>query len=133
MNANEDKDENSDSCSELDSHANMVVLGQHCYIISSSDRHAEVNAFPREVGRMKGVPTVDAAIVYDCSYSMKTYLLIVRNAFYVQSMTNNLIPPFITREAGLEVREITKIHVKELNVEDHSIYFSCHTMFRSRT
>ena len=37
---------------------------------------------------------------------------------------NNLIPPFITIEAGLEVREISKIHVKEPTVEDHSIYFS---------
>ena len=36
MNANDDKDEKSDSRSELDSHANMVVLGQHCYIIYSS-------------------------------------------------------------------------------------------------
>ena len=89
----------------------MVVLGQHCYIISSSDRHAEVNAFSRKLGRMKSVPIVDAAIVYDCSYSMKTYLLIMRNSLYVQSMTNNLIPPFIMREVGLEVIEIPKIHV----------------------
>ena len=68
MNANEDKDENFDSRSELDSHANMVFLGQHCHIISSSSRHAEVNAFSREVGKMKSVPIVDAAIVYDCQY-----------------------------------------------------------------
>ena len=112
MNSNEDKDENSDSSSELDSHANMVFLGQHCYIISSSSRHAEVNAFSREVGRMKSVLIVDVAIVYDFPYSMKTYLLIVRNALYVQSMKNNLIPLFIMREAGLEVIEIPKIHVK---------------------
>ena len=46
LNANDDKDENSDSCSELESHSNIVVLGQHCYIISSSGRHAEVNDFP---------------------------------------------------------------------------------------
>ena len=83
MNANEEKDLNSDSRSELDSHENMFVLGKHCYIISYSDRHAEVNAFAREVGRMKSVLIVDAAIVYDFPYSMKTYLLIVRNVLYV--------------------------------------------------
>ena len=55
--------------------------------------------------------------------SALTALLIVRNALYVQSMMNNLIPPFIIREAGLEVREIPNIHVKEPTVEDHSIYF----------
>ena len=66
MNTNDKKYENSDSCSELDSHAYMVFLGQHCYIISSSGRHAEVNTFSREVGRMKSVPIVDASVVYDC-------------------------------------------------------------------
>ena len=89
----------------------MVVLGQHCYIIYSSGRHADVNAFAREVGKIKSVPIVDADVVYNCPYSMKTYPLIVRNALYVQSMVNNLIPPFIMREVGLEVREIPKIHV----------------------
>ena len=63
MNANEDEDENYDSCSELESHANVVVLGQHRYIISSSGRHAEVNTFAREVVRMKSVPIVDKDIV----------------------------------------------------------------------
>ena len=77
------KMKNSDSCSELESHANMIVLGKHCYIISSSGRHAEVNAFAIKVGRIKIVPIFDATIVYDCPYSMKTYLLIVRNLLYV--------------------------------------------------
>ena len=80
MTANEDKDEKSGSRSELESHANMVVLREHCYIISSSGRYTEVNTFDREVGRMKSFPIVDSAIVYDCPYSMKTYLLIVRNS-----------------------------------------------------
>ena len=35
----------------------------------------------------------------------------------------NLIPLFIMREAGLEIREIPKIHVKEPTVEDNSIFF----------
>ena len=102
----------------------MVVLGQHFYLISSSSRHAEVNDFAREVVRNKSVPIFDAAIVYNCRYSMKMYLLIVINALYVQSMTNNLILQFIMIKAGLEVRQIPKIHIKEPNVEDHSIYFS---------
>ena len=56
-------------------------------------------------------------------YPIKTYPLIVTNALYVQSMTHNIISLFIMREAGLEVQEIPKIHVKEPTVEEHSIYF----------
>ena len=74
--------------------------------------------FSREVDRMKSVLLVDAAIVYDFPYSTKTYLLIVRNSFYVQSMTHNLIPPFTMRESGLDVTDKPKINVKEPTLED---------------
>jgi hypothetical protein len=66
---------------------------------------------------------VDAAISYDCPYTMKSYILIAKNALHVPSMNNNLIPPFILREAGIEISEIPKIHSKDPCVEDHSIYF----------
>ena len=56
-------------------------------------------------------------------YSMKTYLLSIRNALYVPSMTHNLIPPFIMREAGLVVNDVPRIHMKqeELTNETHCI------------
>ena len=38
-------------------------------------------------------------------------------------MEHNIIPPFILREAGLDVHDIPKIQVKEPSIEDHSIYF----------
>ena len=43
---------------------------------------------------------------------MKIYLLSIRNVRYVPSMTNNLIPPFIMREAGLIVNDVPRIHTK---------------------
>ena len=59
----------------------------------------------------------------DCSISGKSYVLLIQNALYVPSMSNNLIAPFIMREAGIDVSDIAKIHVKEPNVENHSIHF----------
>ena len=38
---------------------------------------------------------VDAAIQYDSPYDGKSYILIVRGAIHVLSMTNNLVPPFV--------------------------------------
>ena len=81
--------------SDFDSHANMIVVGKECYIISRSGRHAEVNAFSQEVGRMDHVPIIDAAVAYDCPFTNVTYILIARNVLYVPSMTHNFIPPFI--------------------------------------
>ena len=37
-------------------------------------------------------------------------------------MEHNLIPPFIMREAGLEVNKCPKIHCDDPTVEDYSIY-----------
>ena len=44
-------------------------------------------------------------------------------------MDNNLIPPFIMQEAGIQVKEIPKIHVENPSVEDQAIVFK-ETRFR---
>ena len=38
------------------------------------------------LGSMKGVSVVDAVVAYDCSYSHKTYLLLVGNALSMPTM-----------------------------------------------
>lgn len=110
------------SQTELDSHANMPVVGRHCYIINDTGKTADVNAFAPDIKALK-IPIVDAAIQYDCPYDGTVYILIVRNALYVKSMSNNLIPPFVMREAGIEVNDTPKIQKNDPGVEDHSIYF----------
>ena len=111
-----------DSRTELDSHANMVVFGRNSIVIAESGRYAEVNPFTPDLDSLKRVPIVDAAIAYDCPYSLKTYILVARNVLHVPTMEHNLVPPFIMREAGLEVNEIPKIHDRDPTVETHSIY-----------
>ena len=112
-----------DSRSELDSHANMVVVGKHAFILQTSTRMAEVNPFSTECGTLEKVPIVDAIVAYDCPYSMKTYLLVVLNALYIPSMEHNLVVPFIMREAGIVVNDVPKIQVKNPTEKDHSIWF----------
>ena len=84
---------------ELDSHANMVVIGA---IIQNTGKYADVNGFSPDVDTMPRVPNVDAVLGYDCPISGKTTLLVATNALFVESMDHNLILPFIMREAGLE-------------------------------
>ena len=56
-------------------------------------------------------------------------MLVIRNALYVPEMKNNLIPPFIIREAGMQVLDTPKIHTKDPMVDAHSLYFE-ETNFR---
>eukprot|EP00957_Ditylum_brightwellii_P024940 1885715-Ditylum_brightwellii.AAC.1 len=69
------------------------------------------------------IKIVDAAIQYDCPYNGLSHILVVRNVLHVPSMQNNLIPPFIIREIGIEVNGVPKIQVNDPNERDHSIYF----------
>ena len=53
----------------------------------------------------------------------RSYILVLRNALHVPSMKNNLIPPFVMREAGIKVNDTPKIQTSNPTEEDHSIYF----------
>ena len=89
---------------ELNSHANMPVVGRHAYIISDTGRIADVNAFAPAYDYMQ-VPIMDAAVQYDCPYDGISYILMIQNALHVLSMMkNNLLPPFVLREAGSRVK-----------------------------
>ena len=53
---------------------------------------------------------------------MKTYLLITRNAIYIPSMENNLIPSFLMSEAGILLNDVASIHCGEYVSQNiHSI------------
>jgi hypothetical protein len=112
-----------DPRTELDSHANMVVLGKHSYIFESTGRTCDVMPFTNDLGVAKNIPIVDGALAYDCPYTRDTFILIVRNALYIPSNENNLIPPFIMRQGGVIVNDVPKIHCNDPSIDDHCITF----------
>ena len=52
----------SSGTTELDSHANMVVIGAQGTIIQKTRRYADVKALSSDVGTMSREPIVDAAV-----------------------------------------------------------------------
>ena len=111
------------SRTDLDSHANMAVVGKNVAITNDTGRRAEVSPFTPDYESLSKVPIVDAAIKHDYPCSGETYLLIVRNALSVPAMDHNLIPPLIMREVGVDVKCAPKIQCKNPEEEDHSVYF----------
>ena len=77
----------------------------------------------KDCSKLESVPIVDAAVAYDCPYTMQTFILTMHNALYFPSMAHNLVPPFIMREAGLVVNDVPRINTSEedLNNETHCI------------
>ena len=100
---------NVESHTELDSHANMPVVGKHAYIIAETGKKVDVSPIMPDYKPLT-VPLVDATVKYDNPYNGKSYILVLRKTLYVPSMDNNLIPPFMLREMGVTVNDIPKIH-----------------------
>ena len=122
------KKENIESRTELDSHANMVVVGKHTHVLKYTVRTAQVSPFNSAYNAIENVPIVDAAIAHDCKMTGKTYLLICHNALLIKSMDNNLITPFIMREANVVVNEVPKIQGTDPDLTHHSIFFASHSL-----
>ena len=59
-----DEGDNEDTRTELDSHANMVVLGAHAFIFESTNRTYNVQPFDPSLGTASNIPIVDGAVVY---------------------------------------------------------------------
>ncbi len=106
---------------DLDSHANMCCLGKQCTVVRRTGKCVNVNAFTKDVGKLKAVPLVDAVIVYE-DRAGRVYLLVMYNALYIPSMEHHLIPPFLLREAGLIVNDVPKIQSEYPTEDTHSIF-----------
>ena len=110
------------SRTELDSHANMPVVGQHALILGDTGRHVDVSPFSPSY-EPTTARIVDAAVRYECPFSGQEFLFLVLNAIYIPAMKNNLLPPFIMREAGIIVRDTPKIQLTNPTEMDHAITF----------
>ena len=122
------QDANESSRTELDSHANMPVIGKNAYILSKIGETVDVAPFTPGYKPIS-VELLDAALKYECPYSGEVKILIIRRGLYVPSMTHNLLPPFMLREAGIHINEVPKIHVTSPTEEHHAISFQ-ETNFR---
>ena len=122
------EDVNELSRTELDSHSNMPVIGRNAYILSKIGETVDVAPFTPDYKPIS-VELVDAALKYECPYSGEVKILIIRRGLNVPSMTHNLLPPFMLREAGIHINEVPKIHVTSPTEEHHAITFQ-ETNFR---
>ena len=116
------EDINESLITELGSHATMPVIGMNACILSTIGETVDVAPFTPDYKPIS-VELVDAALKYECPYSGEIKILIIRRGLHVPSMTHNLLPPFMLREAGIAINEVPKIHVPSPTEEHHAIIF----------
>lgn len=71
------------SRTELDSHANMCVVGRNAFIVNGTGNQVNMNPFTPYYTAMT-VDIVDAVVKYDCPYTGTAYLLSIFNALHAQ-------------------------------------------------
>ena len=64
---------------QLGSHANMLIVGQHATIINLSGKNSYVRPFSSDCSKLEAVPIVDALVAYDCPHILETLIIVVRN------------------------------------------------------
>ena len=106
-------DQDSESRTELDSHAKMAVVERHAAIVSNTCKTVSVKPFSSEYNDLDEVPIVDAVIKWINPNDGPSHLLLIKNALHIPSMKNNLIPPFIMIEEGIIVNNVPKIHMEK--------------------
>ena len=108
---------------EIDSHANMCVLGRHCLLLTEPGaRVARVRGFSPDMQPLD-IPIVDALLSYIDPIERQSHLLKFENVLYVPSMNHHLVSPFVLREAGFKVNDVPCIHThpNDLSEETHCI------------
>ena len=58
-------DDQEPTTTQLDSHANMVVVGGHATVFGKSGKSCDVRPFSSDCHKLESVPIVDAAMAYD--------------------------------------------------------------------
>ena len=111
-----------ESRTELDSKANVPIVGKEVLVVKQSGKMVEVSPFTPDYKPNK-VEVANAVVQYDSPLDGKEYMLAIQNALCVPSMNNNFIPLFIMRENGNVVNECAKIHCEDPTQEDHAIIF----------
>ena len=76
-------------------------------IVRTHDRKVRVNGFTPAL-RSKTVDVVDAAVAYNCEFTGKVLIMVIRNGLHIREMNHNLLSTFIVRLAGLELNEQPK-------------------------
>ncbi len=68
---------------ELDSHADTVVLGRNCTILSHTGRECDVSPYSKTYESIKGVPIVTGATAWTCETTGLTYILVFHEALWM--------------------------------------------------
>jgi hypothetical protein len=114
------RDDLADNGLDLDSHADMAVLGSNCFVFEETNRTINVYSYDPKMGSHER-KVVSGVFAYDDPSNGRVILLIVHQGIHVPHLTYSLIPPFQMRENDIVINECPKFQCSHPTSEDHTI------------
>lgn len=91
---------------ELDSHADTIVAGANCCILSYTGRVCDVSPYREDYDAISDVPIVKAATAWQSPLTGQVYILVLNEALWMgESMEHTLLNPNQVRHYGNKVQD----------------------------
>ena len=114
---------------ELDSHADTIVLGRNCVILSQTGRECDVSPFTAAYNSITNVPIVTGATAWTSQNTGETYILVFHEALWMADiMDHTLINPNQLRHYGVSVQDNPYANLQmHIATEDEEVYIPLQT------
>jgi hypothetical protein len=108
---------------DLDTHADMAVLGSNCYVFEETGKTVNVFSYDPKLGSTTS-NVVSGCFSYDDPTSGRVILLIVHQGLHMPHLSYSLIPPFQMRENDVIVNDRPKFQTRNPTEDDHCVIVS---------
>ena len=91
---------------ELDTHADMTVLGSNCVVLSYTGKECEVSPYSSEYEAIRNTPVVTGAMVWTNTMDGMAYLLILHESLWMgDELDHTLVNPNKLQAYGVSVQD----------------------------
>ena len=91
---------------ELDSHADTIVAGKNCVVLSYTGKECNVLPYREDYEAVNNIPIAHVATAWQCPESGELYILVFHEALWMgDTMTTSLINPNQLRHFGVNVQD----------------------------
>jgi hypothetical protein len=106
---------------DLDSHADMAVLGSNCFVFEENGKTVNVFSYDPELSSMARNVISGSCFAYDDPCSGRVILLIVHQGLHIPHLGYSLIQPFQMRENDVIVNDRPKFQTRSPTEDDHCV------------
>jgi len=96
---------------EIDSHADTIVAGSNCVVLSYTGQECNVTPYRDDYESVNNVPIANVATAWQCPKTGQVYILVFHEALWMgDTMTHSLINPNQLRHYGVHVQDDPTSH-----------------------